>query len=104
MAVFVINTDIKTDVADIEVTSTPTSRCRWGVSASAWSWSTMPGNVSSADEVEVIIADQSAPTAVLKAPKVAAFGTSFNLDGSSPSMSAVARSSPTSGPTWVRAT
>ncbi len=32
--------------------------------------------------MEVIVADQSAPTAVLNAPKVVTFGASFNLDGS----------------------
>jgi hypothetical protein len=32
--------------------------------------------------VEVIVADQSAPTAVLNAPKVVNFGQRFNLDGS----------------------
>jgi hypothetical protein len=40
------------------------------------------GNASKADQVEVIVADQSAPTAVLKAPKVVAAGQSFGLDGS----------------------
>jgi hypothetical protein len=33
------------------------------------------------DEVEVIVADQSAPTAILNAPKVVNCGQRFNLDG-----------------------
>jgi hypothetical protein len=40
------------------------------------------GNLSAGDEVVIIVADQSAPTAVLKAPAVVASGASFTLDGS----------------------
>jgi len=40
------------------------------------------GNVSKPDQVEVIVADMDAPTAVLRAPKTTAFGKSFTLDGS----------------------
>lgn len=38
-------------------------------------------NVSRPDEVVIIIADQSAPTAVIRAPGTVAFGNSFTLDG-----------------------
>ena len=39
------------------------------------------GNRSAPDEVDVIVADQTAPTAVLRAPSTVAFATSFPLDG-----------------------
>jgi hypothetical protein len=41
-----------------------------------------PANRSAPDEVEVLVADQDAPTAVLKAPRLVGFGRSFELDGS----------------------
>ena len=37
---------------------------------------------SAPDEITVIVADQDAPTAVLRGPRITAFGRSFNLDGS----------------------
>jgi hypothetical protein len=82
MAVFVINTDIKTDTPTIEVTVSPDKPLPLGRHRFRLVVVDDSGNTSAADAVEVIIADQSAPTAVLNAPKVAAFGTSFNLDGS----------------------
>ena len=39
------------------------------------------GNQSRPDEVEVIVADHEAPTAVLTAPRVVLFGKSFTLLG-----------------------
>jgi hypothetical protein len=39
------------------------------------------GNKSKPDEVVVIVVDQTAPTAVLSAPKTVPFGQSFNLSG-----------------------
>lgn len=38
------------------------------------------GNVSAPDEVVVIVADRTRPTAVLRAPAVADFGRNFDLD------------------------
>jgi hypothetical protein len=81
MAVFVINTDIKTDTPTIEVTLSadkplPLGRHRFRLVVLDDS-----GNKSAPDEVEIIVADQTAPTAVLNVPKVVAFGNSFNLDG-----------------------
>jgi hypothetical protein len=83
MAVFVINTDIKTDAATIEVTVDPTKplplgrhKFRLVVVDNA-----NPANTSTPDEVEVLIADQEKPTAVLSAPKIVPLGKSFPLDG-----------------------
>jgi len=81
MAEFAINTDIATDTPTIEVTLSadrplPLGRHRFRLIVVDDA-----GNKSAADEVVVIIADQGAPTAVLGAPAVVAFGSSFNLDG-----------------------
>ena len=82
MAVFVVNTDIQTNTPTIEVTVSaerplPLGRHRFRLIVVDDS-----GNRSAPDVVEMIVADQGAPTAVLGVPRIAAFGTSFNLDGS----------------------
>jgi len=82
MADFVINTDITTDTPTIEVTVNPDQPLPVGRHRFRLIVVDDSGNRSAADEVEMIIADQSAPTAVLNVPRIAAFGTSFNLDGS----------------------
>lgn len=82
MAEFVINTDITTDVPTIEVTVTPDRPLRLGRHRFRLIVIDDAGNPSAPDEVEMLIADQTAPTAVLSLPRIAAFGTSFNLDGS----------------------
>jgi hypothetical protein len=82
MAEFVVNADVVTEEPRVEVTITPERpmalgrhRFRLIVVDS--------GNLRSApDEVTVIVADQDAPTAVLRAPRLTAFGRSFDLDGS----------------------
>lgn len=82
MATFVINTDITTDTATIEVTIDPTKPLAIGRHRFRLVVVDDSGNVSKADEVEVIVADQEAPTAVLNAPSTVASGASFKLDGS----------------------
>ena len=82
MAEFVIGTDITTDVPIIEVTVNPDKPLPIGRQLFRLVVIDDSGNASKADQVEVIVADQSAPTAVLKAPKVVATGQSFGLDGS----------------------
>jgi len=82
MATFIVNQDVKTDQPLVEVTIAaanplPLGRHRFRLTVTDDS-----GNTSAPDEVELIVADQSAPTAVLSVPKVVAFGKSFNLDGS----------------------
>lgn len=82
MAEFVINTDILTKTPTIEVTVSaakplPLGRHRFRLIVVDDS-----GNKSIADEVNVVVADQENPTAMLVAPKIVAFGNSFTLDGS----------------------
>jgi len=81
MAVFVINTDIKTDTPTIEVTLSPDKPLPLGRHRFRLLVVDDSGNKSTPDDVEIIVADQTAPTAVLNVPRVVAFGNSFNLDG-----------------------
>jgi hypothetical protein len=81
MAQFVVNQPITTEVATVEVTVTadrplPIGRQRFQLIVTDDS-----GNTSRPDVVEVIVADQDAPTAVLTAPSTIGFGRSFNLSG-----------------------
>lgn len=81
MATFVINTDITTDSATVEVTVDPNKPLAVGRHRFRLVVVDDSGNTSQPDEVEVIVADQGAPTAVISAPKTVASGTSFKLDG-----------------------
>ena len=82
MAEFVINQDVVTDAPTVEVTIGPNNPLPLGRQRFRLVVTDDAGNVSKADEVEVIVADQDAPTAVLGAPRITPFGRSFNLDGS----------------------
>jgi hypothetical protein len=81
MAEFVVNQDVKTDVPNVEVTITANTALAIGRHRFRLIVVDDSGNTSLPDEVDVIVADQSAPTAVLSAPGTVAFGTSFPLDG-----------------------
>ena len=81
MAEFAINADIVTKESTIEVTVNaakpmPLGRHRFRLIVVDDS-----GNKSIPDEVEVVIADQENPTAILGAPKIVPLGKSFPLDG-----------------------
>ena len=82
MAEFSINQDVVTETPTVEVTRR--SRHRAAARAARLSPCRVRrlGNNSIPDEVVVIVADTSAPTAVLSAPRAVAFGSSFLLDGS----------------------
>ncbi len=82
MAQFVPGVDISTDIPNIEVTVSANAPLPLGRQTFQLVVVDSAGNVSKADRVIVIIADQDAPTAVLSAPGTVAFGRSFNLDGS----------------------
>jgi hypothetical protein len=82
MPEFVINTDIQTDTPAIEVTVTANRPLPLGRHRFRLIVVDDTGNRSAPDEVEVLVADQAAPTAVLGAPRIVGFGSSFNLDGS----------------------
>jgi hypothetical protein len=82
MAEFIINKEIVTDVPDIEVTITVNNALPIGRNTFQLVVVDDSGNRSKPDEVTVFVADQTAPNAVLNAPKVVGTGASFNLDGS----------------------
>lgn len=81
MADFVINADVVTTEPTVEVTVTrerplPIGRQRFRLIVVDDA-----GNRSAPDEVTVIVADQDAPTAVLRAPTLVGFSRSFELNG-----------------------
>jgi hypothetical protein len=82
MAEFVINTDVVTNEPRVEVTVTANRPIALGRHRFRLIVVDDAGNRSAADEVTVIVADQDAPTAVLRAPRIVAFNRSFDLDGS----------------------
>ncbi|MBE0623297.1 MAG: hypothetical protein IH606_00670 [Burkholderiales bacterium] len=82
MAEFAINTDIVTNEPTIEVTLSAAAPLPLGRHRFRLIVLDDAGNKSVGDEVEVLVADQENPTAVLAAPKIVSFGKSFPLDGS----------------------
>jgi len=82
MAEFVINQDVVTDEPKVEVTVTADKPLGLGRQHFRLVVVDDAGNKSAPDEIIVIIADQEAPTAVLRGPRLAPFGQSFPLDGS----------------------
>ena len=81
MAEFVLNQDVETEEPNVEVTITPNNALNLGRHRFRLIVVDDSGNVSAPDEVVVIVADDEAPTAVLRAPSTVAFGNSFDLDG-----------------------
>lgn len=81
MAEFVVNQDIETTEPTIEVTVSPRAPLALGRHRFRLIVVDDSGNRSVGDEVDVIVADQTAPTAVLSAPSTVGSGQSFNLDG-----------------------
>ncbi len=82
MAEFRINQDVATDAPTVEVSVTPATPLAPGRHSFRLVVTDDSGNNSQPDEVVVIVADTSAPTAVLTAPRVVDAGKSFVLDGS----------------------
>jgi hypothetical protein len=82
MAQFLPGQEVKTETNTVEVTVDRTAPMPIGRQIFRLVVVDDAGNVSRADEVVVIVADQDAPTAVLRAPRVTPFGRSFELDGS----------------------
>ena len=76
MAQFIINQAITTDVPVIEVTVSPDKPLPIGRQRFQLIVTDNSGNSSKPDVVEVIVADQDAPTAVLTVPSVTGFGKS----------------------------
>ena len=82
MAEFAVNADVTTDTPTVEVTINPDRPLPLGRQRFRLIVVDDAGNRSQADEVTIIIADEGAPTAVLRAPRIVAGGSSFTLDGS----------------------
>ncbi|KQP37381.1 hypothetical protein [Pseudorhodoferax sp. Leaf274] len=82
MAEFTPGVDISTDTPTIEVTVGPNNPMPIGRQTFRLVVVDDAGNASQPDQVVIIIADQDAPTAVIRGPRIAAFGKSFELDGS----------------------
>ena len=82
MAEFVINADVVTEEPKVEVTISPQRPMGLGRQRFRLIVVDSSGLKSAPDEVTVIIADQDAPTAVLRGPRITGFGRSFDLDGS----------------------
>ena len=81
MAEFAVGQDIETDVPTVEVTVNPQVPLPLGRHRFRLIVVDDSGNRSMPDEVDVIVADQENPTAVLRAPGTVPFGASFPLDG-----------------------
>ena len=82
MAEFIINQEVKTDTPIVEVTLSVDKPLPLGRHTFRLVVVDDSGNSSIPDEVVVIVADTTNPTAVLNAPRSVAFGNSFNLNGS----------------------
>lgn len=81
MAEFNVNVDVTTPEPTVEVTVGPDRPLPLGRQRFQLIVVDDAGNRSAPDEVVVIVADQDAPTAVLRAPSLVGFQRSFNLDG-----------------------
>lgn len=82
MASFVPGTEINTDTPTVEVTASPDRPLPLGRQLFRLVVVDDSGNASQPTQVVVLVADQAAPNAVLRAPGIVPFGASFNLDGS----------------------
>ena len=81
MAEFTVNQDVTTEAPTVEVTVAPSNPLPLGRQRFRLIVLDDAGNRSAPDEVEVIVADQEAPTAVISAPRIVAFGRSFEMSG-----------------------
>jgi len=81
MAQFNINLEVVTNVPVVEVTLSPDKPLPIGRQRFQLIVTDDSNNVSKPDIVEVIVADQDAPTAVLTLPSVVGFGRTFNMSG-----------------------
>lgn len=81
MAVFVPGQTVVTDNPTVEVTVSPQSLLRPGKHRFQLIVTDDSGNVSEPAIVEVIVRDETKPTAVIDAPATVAAGRSFSLSG-----------------------
>ncbi|HEX2828594.1 MAG TPA: hypothetical protein VHP37_19730 [Burkholderiales bacterium] len=81
MAEFIISKEIETEQPTIEVTIDPRNPLPVGRHRFRLVVVDDSGNTSKPDEIEVIVADQEAPTAVLTGPEIVGMSSSFELSG-----------------------
>jgi hypothetical protein len=82
MATFVTGQAVRTTTPTVEVTVTPQAPLRPGKHRFQLRVTDDAGNASEPATVEVIVRDESKPTAVIDAPASAPAGSSFTLNGS----------------------
>lgn len=82
MAEFVLNADVVTREPTVEVTVTRERPLALGRHTFRLIVVDDAGNKSIPDEVQIIVADQENPTAVINGPRIVGFGASIPLDGS----------------------
>jgi hypothetical protein len=81
MPEFRINEPITTEQPDIEVTVTAQAPLAVGRHIFRLIVADDSENLSAPDDIEVIVLDSEAPTAVLEGPRTVGFGQTFNLSG-----------------------
>ncbi len=82
MAVFRVGTPVETKEPRVEVSVTPDNMLPIGKHLFRLTVVDDSGNVSKPSDVVVVVLDDQAPTAILKAPSRISAGQSFLLDGS----------------------
>lgn len=81
MPVFTPNQPINTDVPTVEVTIDATNTLPVGVHTFRLVVTDDSGNVSQPAQVEIVVRDTQAPTAVIDGPREVGFGSPFELSG-----------------------
>lgn len=81
MPVFTPNQPINTDVPTVEVTIDATNTLPVGVHTFQLVVTDDSGNVSQPAQVEIVVRDTQAPTAVIDGPREVGFGSPFELSG-----------------------
>src|ERR1700759_3634342 len=82
MSDFVIGTPVETADPGVEVTVSANNPLPAGKHVFSLVVVDDSGNQSAPDEVTIVVRDDVAPTAVIKAPAQVSLGQSFKLDGS----------------------
>lgn len=81
MPVFTLNQPVTTDVPVVEVTIDANNTLPVGVHTFQLVVTDDSGNVSQPAQVEIVVRDTQAPTAVIDGPREVGFGSPFELSG-----------------------
>jgi hypothetical protein len=82
MATFVPGQEVRTQASNVDVTVTPAAPLSPGKHKFQLVVVDDSGNVSEPATVEIVVVDDTRPTAVIDAPASVPLGTSFKLSGS----------------------